>query len=357
MVTAEFDQARADAFVEKLLGVLNNGALSLMTGIGHRTGLFDKMAEMRPASSQEIAEKAGLNERYVREWLGAMVTGKIVEHDPQAGTYALPPEHAAHLTRAASPDNIAVTTQWIAVLAGVEDALVECFRRGGGVPYDRYHRFHEVMAQESEQTVVAGLLEHTLPLVEGLPERLKSGIEVLDVGCGSGRALNLMAQTFPASRFTGYDLCEEAVVAARSDAERRGLKNARFETRDVTQIGENERFDLITAFDTIHDQVNPAAVLREIHRALRPGGTFLMQDIAASSHLHKNMDHPLGPFLYSISTMHCMSVSLANGGAGLGAVWGEELALKMLAEAGFDNVSVERLPHDVINNYYLSRKD
>src|SRR5690606_3222684 len=109
--------------------------------------------------------------------------------------------------------------------------------------------------------------------------------------------------------------------------------------------------DLVTAFDAIHDQARPAAVLANIRRALRPGGVFLMQDIRASSHLERNKDHPLGPYLYTISTMHCMSVSLATGGEGLGTVWGEEKALEMLREAGFARVELHRLPHDIMNNY------
>lgn len=350
-----FDQVKADAFSDKLLAVLNNAALALAITLGHRSGLFDTMATMSPSSSEQIATKAGRNERYVREWLGAVVTGGVVSYDADRKTYWLPAEHAAWLTRSAT-NNLASTAQWITVMAGVEDQVLRCFENGGGVPYEAFHRFHEVMAEESAQTVVAGLTEHILPLVDGVQRRLEDGIDVLDVGCGSGGALNLMAESFPSSRFTGFDLCDEAVVAARAEVERRGSTNVRFEVKDVAGMGTPESFDLITAFDVIHDQADPAGVLRGIRVALRPGGTFLMQDIAASSHLHKNLDHPLGPFLYTISTMHCMTVSLAQGGAGLGTVWGEELALQMLSEAGFSDVTVKRLPHDIINNYYLAGK-
>jgi 2-polyprenyl-3-methyl-5-hydroxy-6-metoxy-1,4-benzoquinol methylase len=356
LAVPEIDQKKSDLFGERMLGVLNEAAVALMTSIGYRTGLFDTMAKMPPSTSQQIADRANLNERYVREWLGALVTGGVIRYDESSRTYSLPPEHAAWLTRSATPNNLAATMQWFAVLGRVEDEVSECFRNGGGVEYCHYHRFHDVMAEESAQTVVAGLLDHILPLEPALRSRLESGIEVLDVGCGAGKAINLLAENFSASRFTGYDLCQEAITTAQAEARLRGFTNVRFETRDVTHLGEPDHYDLITAFDAIHDQANPAAVLREIHAALRPGGTFLMQDIAASSHLHKNMDHPLGPFLYTVSTMHCMSVSLAQGGAGLGTVWGEELARKMLAEAGFIDVRVEQLPHDIQNNYYLANK-
>ncbi len=185
----QLDQARAEAFADKMLGMLNSGALALMTSVGHRTGLFDAMAAAPASTSAQIAALAGLNERYVREWLGAMVTGGVVEHDPANGEYLLPGEHAASLTRAAAPDNIAAFAQYIAVLGGVEDRIVECFSNGGGVPYSSYPRFHEVMAEDSGQTVVAALNDAILPLAPGLVESLTRGIDVLDVGCGSGGAL------------------------------------------------------------------------------------------------------------------------------------------------------------------------
>jgi 2-polyprenyl-3-methyl-5-hydroxy-6-metoxy-1,4-benzoquinol methylase len=313
------------------------------------------MAGLPPSNSEEICSAANLNERYVREWLDAMVVGRIVEYDPENGTYHLPPEHAAFLTRAAAPDNIAVTAQFIPLMSQVEDGIVERFKHGGGLPYSAYPRFHEVMAEDSGQTVVAALTDHILPLVPGLTERLEEGIDVLDVGCGSGRAMNLTARTFPNSRFAGYDFSEEAIARARAEAQEHGTKNVRFEVKDVAAIEEEASYDLITTFDAIHDQAHPAAVLKGIANALKDDGVYLMQDIAGSSHVHKNMDHPLGPFLYAISTTHCTTVSLAQGGEGLGTMWGEEKAKEMLQEAGYKDVEVKQLPHDFMNNY-ISKK-
>ncbi|HYP53611.1 MAG TPA: class I SAM-dependent methyltransferase, partial [Pyrinomonadaceae bacterium] len=356
-LTEQAGKSRAELFAEKMLGAINAAGVTMMTSVGHRTGLFDTLAALPPSTSAEIAEAAGLNERYVREWLGAMTTGGVVEHDAGANTFHLPPEHAAFLTRAATPNNLAVTAQFVSVLGAVEDRIVGCFRAGGGVPYSAFARFHEVMAEESNQTVVAGLLDSILPLAPGLADALASGIDVLDVGCGSGRAINALAEAFPKSRFTGYDLSEEAVHTARREADRRRLSNVRFEVRDVTLIGDLGRYDLVTAFDAIHDQIRPALVLRGINEALKPGGVFLMQDIRGSRHVEKNLDHPVAPFLYTISAMHCMTVSLAAGGDGLGTMWGEETAVEMLNEAGFPVVEVRQLPHDIMNNFYVARKN
>ena len=233
--------------------------------------------------------------------------------------------------------------------------MVEAFRHGQGVPYTVYPRFHAVMAEESGQTTIAGLEDHILPLVPGLVDQLRRGIDVLDVGCGSGYALVRMAELYPASRFVGYDFSPEAIQAGRDAACREGLRNLRFEVRDAAAMADARCYDLVTAFDAVHDQADPAGVLRNVRRALRPGGVFLMQDIRACSHLHGNRDHPMAPWLYTISCMHCMSVSLAAGGPGLGAAWGKELALEMLADAGFGDVRVEALPHDPLNDYYVCR--
>jgi 2-polyprenyl-3-methyl-5-hydroxy-6-metoxy-1,4-benzoquinol methylase len=351
-----FDKDKAQQFADRMTTAMNHAAIVLMTSIGHRTGLFDAMAGLGPVSSAEIAAAAALDERYVREWLGAMVTGGVIEHHVADQTYRLPPEHAAALTRAAVPNNLAAGAQWIPVLAGVEEQIVACFRHGGGVPYSAYPRFHAVMADESEQTVLAGLLEHILPIAPGLVARLHQGIDAVDVGCGSGRASLLLAKTFPGSRFTGVDCSAEGIEAGRAEAARLGLDNVRFELQDAAAFSAPAAYDLVTTFDAIHDQAKPRQVLRNIHEALRPGGVYLMQDIGVSSHLHENATHPMAPFIYTISCLHCMTVSLAAGGEGLGAAWGEEQARRLLAEAGFGDVALHTLPHDPMNYYYVCSK-
>ncbi len=350
----QLEAEKSEAFAEKLINIFNNGALSLMISIGHRTGLFNTMMNMPPSTSEQIATIANLNERYVREWLGAMVTGCIVEYNPDGELYFFPPEHSSWTTRAAGPSNMAVFAQYISMMGNVEDQIIECFKNGGGLHYNVFKRFHQIMEEDSRQTIVAQLFDYILPLVPGLVERLQSGINVLDVGCGSGGTLNLMAKTFPNSRFTGYDFSEEAIANAKAGAD--GPSNVKFEVKDVTTLDTDSEYDLILTFNTIHDLARPDKVLAIIAHALRHNGTYLMQDIAASSLLQNNMNHPTAPFMYAVSCIHCIPVSFAMKGMGLGAMWGEEKALEMLYQAGFTRVEVKKLPYDVFYSYYVVTK-
>jgi SAM-dependent methyltransferase len=353
---AEAEVAGSEGFAGRMVTMANEAMLALMVSIGHRTGLFDVMAGSPAATSQQIASAAGLNERYVREWLGAMTTGRIVDHDGGTGTFTLPADRAAWLTRAAGLNNLAIMTEYVGLLAPVEDQIVDCFRNGGGVPYSGYPRFQALMAEDSGAVQDATLIEVTLPLVPGVTGRLRQGIDVADVGCGSGHAINLMAGAFPRSRFTGFDVSEAGIAAARQEAASMSLANARFEVRDAAELAENASFDFITSFDSVHDQARPDLMLTGICRALRPDGIYLCVDIVASSTLAENLDHPLGPFLYTVSCMHCMSVSLASGGMGLGAMWGEQKAREMLGEAGFTSVRTARVEGDVANICYIATK-
>jgi len=356
MSTVELDQAKAEAFAGRLLDVLNGGFLSLLVSAGYRTNLFETLAELPPSTSEEIASAAGLQERYVREWLGGMVVGGIVEYDPKAARYALPQEHAYFVTRAGGPDDMAFFAQYVALCGQIEDDVVECFRKGGGVPYERYPNFQELQAEETARTFDALLVDAFVPLVPGLPERLEQGIDVLDIGCGRGHAMNLLAQMYPNSRFAGYDFSEEGIAGARAEADTLGLGNVRFAVRDVTRLDEPGAYDLVTAFDVVHDLARPQDTLAAVHGALHDDGVFFMVDIQASSHLHENVDHPLGPLLYGASVFHCMTVSLAQDGAGLGTVWGEQLATDLLRDAGFPTVEVKHLEGDVFHAFFIARK-
>jgi len=357
------DPQKAEAFAGRLVSTLNETAVCLMISIGHRLGLFDAMRGHAAETSVEVAARTGLDERYVREWLGAMATGRILEvdgTDPEAPRFRLPDEHAASLTRPAGADNLAVFAQYFPILGAVEDDILACFKGGGGVPYAKFPRFHEVMAEDSGQSVLSSLEGHVLPLVPGLAAALERGIDVLDLGCGRGLVLVRLAELYPNSRFTGLDLSAEATAFGRAEAARRAVSDrVTFVERDLSDFdttAEPARYDLVTTFDAVHDQARPLAMLRGIHRTLRDDGTYLMQDIKGSSRVHENLEHPIGPMLYTISCLHCMTVSLAQGGEGLGAMWGEQKAEEYARKAGFTRFTKHELAHDIQNNWYVVGK-
>jgi SAM-dependent methyltransferase len=346
----------AAGLAPRLLDIANSGALCLAISIGHRAGLFDALARLEAGgTADDVAGEAGLEPRYVREWLGAVASGGLVELMAGGDRYRLPKGHARLLSRRGAPGNLAGMMQWIPLIAGVEDRLLGCFREGGGLGYEAYPRFHEIMAELSGQTVVAHLFDAILPLDPELVPRLRCGLDLLDVGCGQGRAVLAMASEFPSSRFHGLDISHDAVGRARAEAREMGLHNVRFSVGDAALLDAPASYDVVTAFDAIHDQAEPERVLANIRRTLRPGGLFLMQDIATHSDIADNLDHPLGPFLYTLSFGHSLSVSLARGGAGLGACWGRRRAETLLGAAGFTQRERHALDHDVLNDVYLLR--
>lgn len=355
-MTADLDMERVMGFRRTLADNMNAAATVLMMSIGHQTGLFDTMARLEPSTPTEIADAAGLHERYVREWLGSMASAGVVEYHGTADTFSLPAEHAVLTTRASGIANMATYMQFIPLLGQVEEQIIDKFRNGGGVPYPEYAGFHRVMADVSRARFDAVLVDHVVPLVPGLAAALERGIDLADVGCGSGHAVNVLAQTFPHSTFVGYDFSPEAIANATAEAEALGLTNATFEERDAVTLDESRQFDFITTFDAVHDQAHPREMVAAVYRALKPGGFWLCADICASSHVGENLDHPSAPFFYAVSCMHCMSVSLAYDGEGLGAMWGVQLARRIFAEAGFDRIVVETIDADPSNNYYVCHK-
>lgn len=350
-----FDENKVEQFAGQLFETYTGSVVTLMVDVGHRTGLFEHAAT-GPATSAELAERAGLQERYVREWLGALTTAGVFTYDPANHSYALPAEHAVCLTGAGSL-NLAPMSLITALLGTHLDELIQAFRTGGGVSYEKFRPgFTAVMDQISRGTFDGQLIDGILPLSGDLPARLASGIRVADVGCGTGHAINLLAAAYPQSTFVGYDISVDAIEQARTEAEYMELTNARFEVRDVAALPADLQLDAVFAFDTIHDQADPVSVLRSVHTALANGGVFIVYDIKASSYLQNNISNPFAPFLYSLSTLHCLTVSLALEGAGLGTCWGEELAQHMLADAGFEVLAVHDVPDDPLDIVYLCRK-
>lgn len=364
---AEETDVEKAVFSQKMIAILNGGALNLAMAIGYRTGLFDVLAGLeRPQPAAAIAASARLNQRYVREWLNVMATGGIIElttSDHGGSLYRLPVAHAAFLTRASGNRNLAVYTQEIPLLTTCAlEPVMAGFKSGDGVPYDHYPAFQAFMTELSDAKHRDVLVDCFLPSVDDgrLVARLQQGMRVCDLGCGEGLAARLMARAYPRSRFLGLDVSPAAIETACQAAAAEGLENLTFEVRDAARLCEDEALretcDYVLAFDAIHDQTRPLEALRGVHHLLAPGGVFSMIDIAAETEPAQNLDHPMGPFLYTVSLMHCMPVGLADGGAGLGMMWGRRKALEMLAAAGFEQVAVVPMDHDPFNRHFFCRR-
>ena len=347
----------ADIFLERICGIINTGAQSVMISVGHRSGLFDTMAELEPKTSQEIADRAELAERYVREWLAVMVTADIVNYDPHAMTYYLPKSRAACLTRGAELGNVAVYAQFISLMGAAQEHNLGFLESGGGASYTDYPCFHHIMAEDSEQSVVSSLFDILLPLIPGMDAQLQVGIDVLDAGCGKGYALLSLAEYYPHSQFTGYDLCAETISEASCIASAKNLNNIRFAVKNLTGFNELNKYDLVTSFDAVHDQQDPQSLVTGIHNALKSSGVYLMQDIGGSAHLENNLEFPMASLLYSMSFTHCIPILIGQGGEGLGSMWGWETARMMLKNARFADVERHVLPHDPMNVWFVSRKE
>jgi len=350
------DKARAKAFLGSMVDYINGGSIAMMCSIGHRTGLFDSMAGEPAMTSEALAERAELNERYVREWLWAMASAGIVDYDAETESFLLPEEHRMLVTRAGGSLNLAASLQSISLLAQVEDDVVEAFQTGAGVPYSKYPNFQDFMAEQSGAKFDAALLSQMIPNIPGAPEALTEGARLADLGCGRGHALMLLAEAFPNSSFHGFDFSSEAMLSAQSAADERGLTNLTFTECDAAQFTADEPFDFITTFDAIHDQAQPATVLRNIHDALRDGGWYLCVEPKAESTLAENMLDPMAPFTYTMSTMHCMSVSIAGGGEGLGTAWGTQRVIEHLEAAGFSNIETRDAPQDRTNTHFVATR-
>ena len=321
------------------LGAAMQGALSY---IGDRLGIFKSLAEAGAVTSAELAARTGLNERYLREWLGAMTAAKYISYDATSGRYSMPPEHAMILADENSPFFMGGFMQMVVPEVGMAPKLLEAFRTGKGVPQSEYPpEVFEAIERGSAPMYKHSLVRKWIPAMPQVVEALNAGGSALDVGCGSGRAVIALASAYPKARLFGYDGHAGSVERARANAKAAGVaERVTFAVVDCTKLPA-EQFDFIATFDVIHDSVDPVGLLKSIRGALKPDGTYLMVEVNVSNRLEDNIN-PMGRMMYSASTLYCMTVSLAHGGAGIGALMGEPKARELSQAAGF--TQFKRLP-------------
>lgn len=337
------DKAKREQFINQLLGYVTGASLSGMIYIGDKVGLFKAMAGAGPLLAAETAAKAGLQERYVREWLSAMAAAGIVEYDAATERFTFPEEHAAALADENSPSFLAGFFQNTPAMVTVAPRVAEAFVKGGGVPFSEYGPDLVAGIDRSNRTQYQHhLVKRWLAAMPHVVAKLQEGGCAADVGCGSGYPSILMAQAFPRSRFYGFDVSEESLARARADAQRKGVSDrVEFHRVSATALPETPKFDVITSFDAIHDMVDPRGVLRAIRRALADDGTYFMVEPKSGDTLAENLN-PMGAMMYSMSTLHCLTVSLAHGGEGIGTAIGPNKVRELAEGAGFAHV--RRLP-------------
>ena len=353
---AEVDQAKVEAFVQKALEDSSAAVLTIMCSIGDRLGLFKDLATNGPATSNEMAARVGINERYAREWLGAMASAGYLRYDPNTHKFTLPPEHVPVLAQENGPFFFGGVYQMLSGMLGPLDQIVQCFKQGGGVPQNAYDdNMWDGLERFSAGWFENLLLQQWIPAMPAVEEKLQKGCSVADVGCGRGRALIKMAQAYPKSHYVGYDVFGPTIERASAYADIAGVSDrVKFKQWDGSK-GFPENFDIITTFDVVHDAVDPLGLIRSIRRALNPGGRYVCLDVNCSDKLEENAG-PLGTMFQSVSILYCMTTSLAHNGAGLGTVGLPESKLKEFAQqAGFSEVRRVPLDNPFNNLYELTR--
>jgi SAM-dependent methyltransferase len=351
----DLDSAKVETFVGKILNDTSSTMATMLAVLGDRLGLFKELHANGPATSAAFAARAGIQERYAREWLGGMVAAGYVEYDPDRQQFRLPPEHAPALADEAGPYFFGGVIQMLPAMAATLDTLTDAFRNGGGVPYSAYGAdLWDGMERFTNSWFENLLVQQWLPAMPDVAGKLNRGARLADVGCGRGRALIKLAQAYSASAFVGYDVFPPSVARARDNAEAAGVSDRiRFEVLDVGR-GLPEKFDVITTFDVIHDAPDPLGILRAIRSALDEDGVYVCLDINCSEKLEENQG-TLGAMFHGFSVMYCMTTSLALNGAGLGTLGFHEPKVRELCgEAGFR--TVRRLPlENPFNSVYEIR--
>ena len=337
----ELDMDRLHVLVGKMLGDLG-GAFSVPTArIGYRLGLFDALYAGGPATSAELAQRAGgLAERYVREWAMAQAANGYVDFDPASERFALNPEQAMVFAMPDSPVYLRGAFDLAAAMIEGEPKVEEGFRNGGGVAWgDSAGCLFCAVGAFFRPGYVNSLVANWLPALDGVEAKLRQGALVADIGCGIGFSTVLMADAFPESRFIGYDFHAPSIAEANAHAAAHGLgERVRFETMTAKEIAETD-FDLVTVFDCLHDMGDPHGCAAHLRTIMKPDATWMIVEPIAADNPADNIGNPVSRLYYNASTMICVPTSLAQEvGTALGAQAGEPAITAVLHHAGFTRV-------------------
>jgi SAM-dependent methyltransferase len=339
MSTTEIDQAKLEAFMGQ--AVTDMGAIisAPLFQIGEKLGLYKAMAHAGPLTSQEVAERSGAAERYVREWLRNQAAGGYVTYDPDGERYTLPDEHALALADEDSPFYILGVYDSIASLYADEDQLLEAFRSGGGMGWHEHdHRLFRGTERFFRPGYRGHLVSEWIPALEGVQAKLERGAKVADIGCGHGASTIIMAEAFPNSQFVGFDYHEASIERAREAAREAGVGDRiSFEVaaaKDYPGSG----YDLVCVFDCLHDMGDPVGAAKHVRETLDGDGTWMIVEPFANDRVEENLN-PVGRVFYGASTVICTPASLAQEvGLALGAQAGQARLTEVLGEGGFTRV-------------------
>jgi SAM-dependent methyltransferase len=351
------DMTKAQKMAEHVFAMLSGALVSAMIYLGDRMGLYRALQSGEPFTSNELARKTGLHERWVREWLQGQAAAGLIDYKGE-GRFALSPESAFVLADENSPLFLAGGFCALPAQMAVLERLPESFKTGLGLPYDA---FGPEGARGVERLLApwyrTQLVPVALPKLDGVVAKLKAGAKVADVGCGGGIAAIEMAKAFPTSAFHGYDISQYALERAAENKGRAGVNNVTFHDVRQQPLPGDASFDFISTFDCLHDMAHPEAVIGAIRKALKLDGTWIIADIHGQPSFEQNLiENPLAPLMYGFSVLCCMSSAMSEpDGAGLGTLGFPELvARRMVTEAGFTRFRSHDLDNP-INAYYEVR--
>jgi SAM-dependent methyltransferase len=337
--TAEIDEAKLEAFMGK--AVTDMGAIisAPLFVIGEKLGLYKAMAHAGPLTSEEVAERSGAAERYVREWLRNQAAGGYIDYDPETDHYTLPDEHALALADEDSPFYILGVYDSVASLYADEDKLLEAFKSGKGLGWHEHdHRLFRGTERFFRPGYRAHLVGEWITALEGVQEKLEKGAKVADVGCGHGASTIIMAAAFPNSEFFGFDYHDASIERAREAADEAGVGDRiDFEVASAKDYP-GEGYDFVAVFDCLHDMGDPAGASKHIYETLDSDGTWMIVEPYANDRVEDNLN-PVGRVFYGASTVICTPASLAQEvGLALGAQAGEARLTEVIKEGGFTRV-------------------